>query len=63
MEPLLSGKDVAAHLGVPEGTLTQWRYHKKGPRYIVVGRHVRYRAVDVEAWEAEQAIEPAGASR
>lgn len=42
--------EVAAYIGVPEKTLTQWRYLGKGPRYIPVGRHIRYRWSDVEQW-------------
>jgi predicted DNA-binding transcriptional regulator AlpA len=47
--------EVAAFLGVPEKTLTQWRYLRKGPRWSPVGRHVRYRWEDVEKWLDEQA--------
>ncbi|MFI6068224.1 helix-turn-helix transcriptional regulator [Micromonospora sp. NPDC051227] len=42
--------EVGVYLGVPEKTLTQWRYLRKGPRFTKVGRHVRYRWNDVEAW-------------
>jgi predicted site-specific integrase-resolvase len=41
---------VADRLLVPEQTLAQWRYLGKGPAFIKVGRHVRYRDEDVEAW-------------
>lgn len=47
--------DVAAFLGVPEKTLIQWRWLRKGPKHIPVGRHVRYRWSDVEKWLDEQA--------
>jgi excisionase family DNA binding protein len=36
--------------GVPVGTLANWRYQGRGPRFVKVGRHVRYRRSDVEAW-------------
>lgn len=42
--------DVADYLGVPLRTLDQWRYLGKGPRFRRVGRHVRYRWADVDAW-------------
>lgn len=48
--PLASRREVAAFLGVPEGTLTQWGHRGIGPRYARVGRHVRYRWSDVDAW-------------
>jgi predicted DNA-binding transcriptional regulator AlpA len=51
---LASRTEVAGHLNVPEATLAQWAYKRIGPRYIRVGRHVRYRWSDVEAWLDEQ---------
>lgn len=48
--PLASVEEVAAYLGVPPKTLYQWRHHGTGPRGSRVGRHVRYRWDDVEAW-------------
>lgn len=47
--------EVADYLQVPEKTLTQWRYLGKGPKFIPVGRHVRYRWADVEKWLDQQA--------
>jgi excisionase family DNA binding protein len=47
---LLEPPTLAERLGVPETTLAQWRYRGIGPRYAKVGRHVRYREEDVEAW-------------
>lgn len=52
--PLLQPTDVSAFLGVPIGTLDQWRHRGTGPRYVRVGRHVRYRLEDVHAWVADQ---------
>ncbi len=51
---LATPPEVAAYLGVPEKTLTQWRYLRKGPRWAPVGRHVRYRWEDVEKWLDQQ---------
>jgi excisionase family DNA binding protein len=50
MDKLMTLAEVAEMLGVPVATLYQWRYHGTGPRGIRVGRHVRYRAADVDAW-------------
>jgi excisionase family DNA binding protein len=52
--PLATPAEVAAYLRVPEKTLTEWRSKGKGPRYIPVGRYVRYRWSDVEEWLASQ---------
>lgn len=58
MSELLSQQALAEYLGVPLGTLTDWRYRGKGPAYAVVGKHVRYRATDVEAWLDAQTVTP-----
>ena len=42
--------DLSRFLGVPEKTLTDWRYRGIGPLHIKVGKHVRYRPVDVRGW-------------
>jgi excisionase family DNA binding protein len=49
-ERLLTISEVAAFLQVPVGTLYQWRHRGVGPAGLRVGRHVRYRMRDVEAW-------------
>jgi excisionase family DNA binding protein len=55
---LLTPKQVAELLGLPEGTLAQWRSQRRGPLYIKLGgRLVRYRASDVEEWVARQTVE------
>ena len=49
-ERLLTIHDVSDYLGIPIGTLYQWRYTGKGPGAARLGRHLRYRSVDVDAW-------------
>ncbi|HEY9294161.1 MAG TPA: helix-turn-helix domain-containing protein [Microlunatus sp.] len=51
-EPLLSLKELSALVGVPVNTLYRWRYQGEGPKAYRLGRHVRYRRSDVEAWLA-----------
>ena len=46
----LSPEEVTGHLGVPVKTLFQWRYRGGGASGLRVGRYLRYRAEDVEAW-------------
>lgn len=41
---------LAARLGVSRSTLQSWRYTGRGPRYLKVGRLVRYRNADIEAF-------------
>lgn len=52
---LWSINDVSAFLGIPVGTLYQWRYRRIGPRASRVGRHLRYDPAEVRAWVARQA--------
>jgi len=47
---LLTPPELAERLQIPLRTLGQWRYSGHGPRYVTVGRHVRYSPEDVEAW-------------
>lgn len=47
---LLGEKELAALLAVSRSTLQSWRYSGKGPRYIKVGRLIRYRSSDVDAF-------------
>lgn len=47
---LLSAEDLASFLDVPIKTLYAWRYRGEGPIGFRVGRHIRYRWMDVERW-------------
>lgn len=51
----MSPEDLAEYLGIPVATIYGWRYKRTGPRSIKVGRHIRYRPSDVEAWLEQQA--------
>ncbi len=55
MERLLSLPEVAEYLGVPLPTLYQWRSRGEGPPGHKIGKHVRVRRDDLEAWLAEHA--------
>jgi excisionase family DNA binding protein len=52
MEPdqLLTVEQLAGLLQVPQQTIYAWRSRGEGPPGMKVGRHVRYRRRDVEAW-------------
>jgi predicted DNA-binding transcriptional regulator AlpA len=47
----LSPEDLARREGVPLQTIYGWNKTRSGPRFMKIGRHVRYRLVDVEQWE------------
>jgi hypothetical protein len=59
-EKLILPKVLAEDLHTTEGTLAQWRFHGKGPRFVKVGRNVRYRTGDVKAWLDAQTRERTG---
>lgn len=59
--PLGAVPEVAAYLGVPVQTLYTWRTKGMGPRGMRVGKHLRYRWSDVDAWLERQADQPVGA--
>lgn len=48
---LLTCPEAAEFLGVPVGTLAQWRSQRRGPQYVKLeNRLVRYRIADLEAY-------------
>jgi excisionase family DNA binding protein len=57
-DTLLTPDELAEVLGVPAETLKQWRYFGRGPAFVRVGRHVRYRRVDVNDWVTAQRVDP-----
>lgn len=50
VDELLGPRELAAYLRVPLNTVYRWRSAGGGPRGSRVGRHVRYRRADVDAW-------------
>jgi len=54
---LLTPKQAAEFLGVPSGTLAQWRSERRGPPYIKLeDRLVRYRRSDLEEYLAGHVV-------
>ena len=52
---LLTLPEVAEQLGVPLGTVYAWRTRGLGPRGFRIGKHVRVRQADLDAWLEQQA--------
>jgi len=50
MSENLKTEEAAELLRVKPTTLEQWRWNGKGPRFIKLGRCVRYRRADLEAF-------------
>jgi hypothetical protein len=42
-------------------TLERWRWEKKGPPYLKIGRHIVYRVEDIEMYESQHMQSPADA--
>lgn len=59
MEEFLRPPVVSKRIDVSEATLRRWRATGQGPAFLRVGRQVRYRASDVDAW-LQNACQPAG---
>lgn len=51
---LVDVHQLATYLDVPVKTLYAWRYRRKGPPALRVGRHLRYRWSDIDRWVSEQ---------
>jgi len=47
---MMTERQVAEHLNMSVGSLRKWRRLRTGPRFVRIGRGLRYRRRDVEAW-------------
>lgn len=56
-DDLLTTAQVAKLTGIAENTLRRWRSDNddRGPEYVRMGRAVRYRRRDIEAWITDDA--------
>ena len=55
----LTDIEVAARLGVSRFTVRSWRLKGLGPRFMKMGRAVRYRLEDVREYELRVLVNPA----
>ena len=53
----LTDVEVAARLGVSRFTVRSWRLKGLGPRFMKMGRAVRYRPQDVDDYERQALVE------
>jgi predicted DNA-binding transcriptional regulator AlpA len=50
MQELIDTKTAARLLSFAPNTLSNWRIRGGGPRYIRIGRRVRYAQADLRTW-------------
>jgi excisionase family DNA binding protein len=55
---MMSPQELADFLNLPLATIYRWRHLGEGPRASKLGRHVRYRRADVEAWLDARSLQP-----
>ena len=53
---LLKPKAAADRLGLSASTLAKLRMTRTGPSFSLLGRAVRYRAADLDAWVASRTV-------
>ena len=47
----LTPEEVSALWNVSTTTLSQWRWNGRGPKFIKIGKIIKYRAVDLKIFE------------
>ena len=53
-------KDVEAAkiIGLSVQTMRNWRHLRKGPKYLKIGRSIRYDLLDISDWCKKNTINP-----
>jgi excisionase family DNA binding protein len=54
LDPLVTITELAEYLGVPVKTIYEWRQTGRGPVCVRIGRHLKFRLSDVQAWVDSQ---------
>jgi excisionase family DNA binding protein len=54
---ILTDIELAERLGVSRFTVRSWRLKGVGPRFLKMGRAVRYRSQDVDDYEQQSLVE------
>ena len=47
---IMNEMQVAEYLNMSAASLRKWRLFREGPKFLKVGRAVRYRKAEVDAW-------------
>jgi predicted DNA-binding transcriptional regulator AlpA len=59
----INESELARQANISTAVLRKWRREGKGPRFVKLGRLVRYLTRDVDAWLDEQAVRTENKSR
>lgn len=57
MDALLDTKTAAGRLGLHPNTLEKFRTYGGGPKFVKIGRTVRYRPLDLDSWTEARVVE------
>jgi len=57
-EVLLTTEDLCARWQVTPASIYGLRYERKGPPSVKIGKGLRFRLADVEAWERTRLVSP-----
>ena len=57
---IFSTEEASQYVKYSVPTLALWRLQGRGPTYIHIGRSVRYRKSDLDAWLAAHTVAPEG---
>jgi len=55
----LTESEASRQIGVSISGLRKWRKNGQGPRYIKLGRLIRYRSSEIQSWLAAHTVSPA----
>jgi len=56
---LVDTPTAAAMLSKHKAVLADWRHQGRGPKYVQIGRSIRYRVDDIHEWIVENTVDPA----
>lgn len=54
---LITTEELAAYLEIPLATIYQWRFKGLAPPAVRLGKHLRFRWEDVQAWLAKRVVD------
>jgi predicted DNA-binding transcriptional regulator AlpA len=56
-EEWLNSQGVSKRYGISTSTLAKWRMEKKNLKFSKVGKYVKYKVSDIEAWLEANSVE------